>query len=184
MFRSSLAVPARKILIYRERMMELLSRRHKWRPRKRNKYGQIRRNHLALHKQKEASIVERALPYWHVVITSTRVCVTRKKKCQLKFKNIMSTNTWQVKTRMPKACSAPVCFRKTVTAEVESAAELVWNGITRFSPLWKVKFNLRYVLVAKKKKLKFYSVAVVIHISIFIFISSVHAREIFVLILV
>jgi hypothetical protein len=66
----------------------------------------------------------------------------------------MSPNTWQVKTRMPKACSAPVCFRKTVTAEVASAAALVSNGVTLFSPVWKVKCNLRYVLVAKKKKIK------------------------------
>ena len=152
MFRSSLALPRRKILIYRERMMELLSRRHKWRPIKRNKYGQTRRNHLALNKLKETSIVARDLPYWHVVITSTRGSVTRKTKWQLKFETLMSPNTWQVKTRMPKSSSAPVCFWKTVPAEVESAAALVWNGVTLFSPVWKVKFNLRYVLVAKKKR--------------------------------
>lgn len=116
------------------------SRRHNWRPRKRNKYEQTRRNRPALNKQKEASIVARALSYRHVVITSKRGSATKMTKWQLKFETVMCPNTWQVKTRMPKACSAPVCFRKTMTAEVESAAALIWNAVTLSSPVRKVKF--------------------------------------------
>jgi hypothetical protein len=150
----SLALRTRKILIYRERRMELLSRRHKWRPRKRNDYGQTRRNHPALNKHKEALRVAKALPYRHVVITSKIGSVTRRTKWQLKFDTVMGPNTWQMKTGMAKACSAPVCFRKTMTAEVEFVAALVWNGATLFSSVWKVKFQFAICASSLEEEIK------------------------------
>jgi hypothetical protein len=69
-----------------------------------------------------------------------------------------------------EGCYAQVCFRKTVTTKVESAA-LVWNGVVLFRQFGRWSFSLRYVLVAYKKKLKFYSFVVAIHIFNFTFIS-------------
>jgi hypothetical protein len=54
---------------------------------------------------------------------------------QFEIRDCAESQHLTVKTRMPKACSAPVCFRKTVTAKVEPAAALVLNGVMLFSPV-------------------------------------------------
>jgi hypothetical protein len=114
-----------------------------------------------------------------VAITSKRGSVTRRTKLQLKFETVMGPNTWQVKTRMPRKCSAPVCFRKKMTAEVESVAALVWNGVTLFSSVWKVKFQFAICASSLEEELKvLFSCCCYSYIHLYVYI-KIHENPLF-----
>jgi hypothetical protein len=64
----------------------------------------------------------------------------------------MILNPCPMMSRMVNACSAPVCFRKTMTARIGSAVAFVSSGITPFAPVSKVKFSFQMCESSQENK--------------------------------